>query len=99
MCKSEQRTILTASTIDGWTERKSDTDQRGWANLVGTIHPLAAILTRTFSLTRGALHAEETRPFFLYVQIFFSRKGHSRLPEGIPAEAIVTLLTAARHSI
>jgi hypothetical protein len=54
------------STIDDATARKSDTDQR-----VGrTLWP-ASILppffsSETFSLTRGALHAEEKRPLFSF---------------------------------
>ena len=80
VCKSEQRTILTASTINEGTVRKSDTDQKVgralWAPSI--LSPLFS--SETFSLTRGALHAEETRPFFLMRRYFPREKGHSSLP-------------------
>jgi len=61
---------------NGGTGGKSDSDQRVGRTL-WTASSLSPFFSpEKFSLTRGALHAEETRPFFLMPQ----EKGHSSLP-------------------
>jgi hypothetical protein len=59
--------------------RKSDTDQMVGRTLWAPAIP-PFFSSETFSLTRGALHAEETRPFFLMRRYFPQEKGHSSLP-------------------
>jgi hypothetical protein len=59
LCKSEQRIILTVSTINGGTARKSDTDHRVGRTLwpPSIFSPLFS--PETFDLTRGALCAKK----------------------------------------
>jgi hypothetical protein len=61
--------------------RKSDADQ-GVGRTLWTASILSPFFSpETFSLTRGALRAEEKRPFFLYAQIFSSKRKPQNGPQ------------------